>query len=246
MLLGSGFFESICGADGLPSVLAKIVTRLNEEKLLVTGPGCDVLVNPHACQAVAKASMQAFSDCGWRVKPPEQPEFLLGQRCLHGKFIFSASEHDGSNKCFFPWAYIGSGNLTSPGFGSRMGAGSGNLETGVIFEPRRLFWSDGTMGDDSGLATNRFPLNRGESLDELEMLSAGESATELVPQFFASPVSYFRLETTTVPPLLRAFVIDLAVPWDVIDPAGQPAPRLDEYAVSWPGPSPREVRPSVP
>lgn len=54
-------------------------------------------------------------------------------RSLHAKFIFSANwAKKKSNKCSSPWVYLGSGNLTKPGFMNKAGS-VGNLEAGVVF-----------------------------------------------------------------------------------------------------------------
>lgn len=62
------------------------------------------------------------------------------QRVLHAKFLFSAQQRVDELKCHRPWVYLGSGNLTGPGFASKMSRQGGNLEAGVIFVPEELEW----------------------------------------------------------------------------------------------------------
>ena len=57
------------------------------------------------------------------------------RRSLHAKFLFSARERSNSAACGGAWVYLGSGNLTGPGFASPMSAHGGNLEAGVVFAP---------------------------------------------------------------------------------------------------------------
>ena len=69
-----------------------------------------------------------------------QLECFKIHRSLHAKFIFSANYRDNSDLCNRAWLYLGSGNLTSPGFANQMASQSGNLEAGVVITPESLRW----------------------------------------------------------------------------------------------------------
>jgi hypothetical protein len=80
----------------------------------------------------------AIGEAGWSVRPAAAMEAVFGRharRSLHAKFLFSARERSNSAACGGAWVYLGSGNLTGPGFASPMSAHGGNLEAGVIFAP---------------------------------------------------------------------------------------------------------------
>ena len=141
--MGSGFYESSDSSDKVPSVLKRVVARLREADLLTKEPEIDVFVNPMGCQAVAD-SVCSINKAGWHVREAGIPDyFKAASRSLHAKFMFSANSRDNSNLCNSAWLYLGSGNLTGPGFANAMDSEFGNLEAGVVFAPESLQWYAG-------------------------------------------------------------------------------------------------------
>ena len=136
--MGSGFFESSNAEGQLPSVLSMITSTLQEANLLTARPEIDIFVNPAACQAVAKG-FSALYAAGYCVRAAEANSELFGNtpRFLHAKFIFSANFRDYASRCSSFWVYLGSGNLTGPGFAKPMSASVGNLEAGIVLSPEK-------------------------------------------------------------------------------------------------------------
>ncbi len=155
--MGSGFYESSNSNNRIPSVLKHIVDKLHETGLLTRQPEIDVFVNPQACQAVAN-SVPSFNHAGWKVREAGQPEYFKAPRSLHAKFIFSANYRENSDLCNSAWLYLGSGNLTGPGFASQMASETGNLEAGVVFTPESLRWKPAKGIPPQSVLTNLLPL----------------------------------------------------------------------------------------
>ena len=131
LAMGSGFYESPTETNTIPSVLANIVRRLQDTDLL-TGPG-DRRVRK-STGVSGRGNLRVLLLCeGWAVRPPGKPDYFKGSRSLHAKFLFSAIERENSDLCNSAWLYLGSGNLTGPGFVNPMSAQGGNLEAGVVF-----------------------------------------------------------------------------------------------------------------
>lgn len=133
--MGSGFYEGSGGQNQVPSVLQSIFHTLVKEKLLQEKPVVDVVINPVACQSIAHAR-QAMANSGFTLRPATQSADIFPstiQRSLHAKFLFGASQKI-KLFCDKPWLYLGSGNLTAPGFTESIGQ-RGNLEVGVVFNP---------------------------------------------------------------------------------------------------------------
>lgn len=89
----------------------------------------------------------------------DKPESTLDEPFLHAKFLFGASYRENSSYCNSPWVYLGSGNLTNPGFANPASTHGGNLEAGVVFLPEPLLWEN-----HGGIRPNRvsrscFPFN---------------------------------------------------------------------------------------
>jgi len=156
--MGSGFYESSDGSDKIPSVLKRIVDSLQDAQLLTRQPEIDVFVNPMACQGVA-TSVLAINKAGWKVRDAGKPAyFMAAPRSLHAKFIFSASYRDNSDRCNGAWLYLGSGNLTGPGFANQMASQSGNLEAGVVCALDTLRWRHAKNEPPENVVTNVLPL----------------------------------------------------------------------------------------
>lgn len=131
LYMGSGFYEGSEKKDAPPSVLKEIVILLQKEKLLsLNSPDITIIVGNNGCQSVATAR-GAIEREKWKVCKA----FKNNVRDLHAKFLFSAHRVT----CDKAWCYIGSGNLTGPGFIKEAG-NAGNLEAGVIFQPDGLTW----------------------------------------------------------------------------------------------------------
>ena len=189
--MGSGFYESSDSNNKIPSVLKSIVDRLQETELLTRQPEIDIFVNPKACQAVAN-SVPSFNDAGWKVREAGQPEYFKAPRSLHAKFIFSANYRDNSDLCNSAWLYLGSGNLTGPGFANQMASQSGNLEAGVVFAPESLRWNPAKGIPPESVLTNSCRCNgRLISVKNPGSLAAGSDMPDPEIQYSAAPVAYF-------------------------------------------------------
>ncbi|MFH8136341.1 hypothetical protein ABU178_19545 [Pantoea osteomyelitidis] len=189
LAMGSGFFEG-----GRQDVLVpqKIVQQLQASDQLTQSAEIDLFVNPQACQAVAH-HLEALQSQRFTIRPPDQP--TQPARFLHAKFIFSANQRAGSEMLNRTWLYMGSGNLTEPGFMQRMKQGAGNLEAGVLFTPGRLAKSHkGKLPPEQTLSW-LLPVQSELNCDELqEPLAAGEEMAER-PSHFAPPVAWLRWKT---------------------------------------------------
>ncbi|MGO8657062.1 hypothetical protein ACC771_15715, partial [Rhizobium ruizarguesonis] len=89
------------------------------------------------------------------------------------KFLFSASFHERSDNCINAWVYLGSGNLTGPGFTQAMSSSAGNLEAGVVFAPRGLVWYPKKTNDPAKVVSNLLPVQWDTKIEDLETLSTG-------------------------------------------------------------------------
>jgi hypothetical protein len=185
--LGSGFFEGKNGAADEPAVLRRIVSTLQDERVLAKKAYADVIVDPSACQAVS-ATAQTMVKKGWTIRPAGQPS--EPERKLHAKFIFSAYYRTGSNNCSSAWLYMGSGNLTAPGFMHRASANSGNLEAGVVLEPKRLYWEGGKHVDPACVLGNVLPIQHDTEWTGTEALLEGVGMEKREPEFAELPFSY--------------------------------------------------------
>jgi len=185
--LGSGFFEGRNGAADEPAVLRRIVITLQNEGMLTKTPYADVVVDPSACQAVS-ATAQTMVTKGWTIRPAGQPSEPA--RKLHAKFIFSANLRTDSNNCSSAWLYMGSGNLTAPGFTHRASAKSGNLEAGVVLAPGRLYWRGGKHVDPACVLGNVLPIQRDTEWTGTEALCEGAGMEKREPAFAELPFGY--------------------------------------------------------
>lgn len=189
--MGSGFYESSDGNNKIPSVLKNIVDTLQEAELLTRRPEIDIFVNPKACQAVAD-SVPSFNSAGWIVREAGQPECFKAPRSLHAKFIFSANHRENSDLCNSAWLYMGSGNLTAPGFSNKMASQSGNLEAGVVFTAESLRWSPAKGVPPESVLTNLLPLQwETDFSQDPVLLAAGSDMPDPEVQYSAAPVAYF-------------------------------------------------------
>jgi hypothetical protein len=189
--MGSGFYEAPKPRSAAPAVLVEIVERLRHEGLLTSSADVDVFVNPNACQAVA-GSVQDILQRGWSVRNAGKPPYFgKADRSLHAKFIFSASSRSNSNSCHNAWVYLGSGNLTTPGFLQSMSPRGGNLEAGVVIAPEGLLWSMDRGSPIDQVVTNILPVQWDDAFDGVDgNLQPGGDMPEREESLVAAPVAY--------------------------------------------------------
>lgn len=238
LALGSGFFEG--KGTGGKLVPDRVLEALRQGKLLTQSHERSLFVNPRACQAVAEHHSE-ISENGWTIRAARAPAYCGdAPRVLHAKFIFSANDRDGSNNCSSPWVYLGSGNLTNPGFMNKAGS-DGNLEAGVVFAPEALRWEvQGKKDDRTNVVTNLLPIHWDDA-DEapLPALQAGQGMPERDTAFYAAPVALFlwdeRPEGASLTPQGK-----LLGEFELLNPDGCPCAVVNgSYA--WPGKRPRQV-----
>ena len=233
LAVGSGFYEGN-GAGGA-LVPEKIYEALRKKELVTKSCEKDIFVNPDACQAIAENPPK-----DWHIRAATQPKYFgTAPRSLHAKFIFSANWREDSNKCASPWIYLGSGNLTNPGFMKVAGL-AGNLEAGVVFVPQSLRWAAKDRKDDGiDIVTNRLPIHRNGTC-VLPALEAGEEMAEREALFVAAPVALFLWDEQDDSGRLRPQG-EVTGPFDVIRPDGRPCTR-DAYGnFDWPNKRPKQV-----
>ncbi|WP_313369376.1 phospholipase D family protein [Achromobacter animicus] len=246
LAMASGFFEDLPQAvtdnapGQVPTVLARIEDTLRSHDMLTRNALVEVYVNPESCQAVA-VCLEAMSERSWAVLAPGVPERVFGpdaHRTLHAKFLLGGN--DVGDACSSGWVYLGSGNLTNPGFIQRAARTSGNLEAGVVFSLPRTPWlasRDPTVPALTVLLpiqTNGIPLTINERL------KAGDPMPEHNDAFLAAPVAYLQWMRTPDGGLLRAPGQN-AEDVEVLGPDGAACVRtgLDWL---WPGEAPRQAR----
>lgn len=250
LFIASGFFEGGGSRDQVPSVLKEIVDSLQGHGLLVASAraapnsprGVHVVVNQVACQAVA-ASAEAIRNEGWTIRTPGLPRYFNQdvRRSLHAKFLFSANHRANSSACNGAWAYVGSGNITSPGFMAKAHAASGNLEAGVVFAPGELCWETENASEPSRALQNLLPIQWEEdiALNGLP-LGQGEPMPERPEPLTAAPLGWLIWEPTEVGGVLRADA-PLGDDLQVLDGDGRACSRDGPMAFRWLGSAPRQV-----
>jgi hypothetical protein len=239
--LGSGFYESSDSNNTIPSVLRNIVDTLHDAELLTRRPKIDIFVNPKACQAVANC-VPAFNHEGWKVRDAGLPEYFKPPRALHAKFIFSANHRDNSDICNSAWLYLGSGNLTGPGFANKMAPQSGNLEAGVVFAPDLLRWHPAKGIPPESVLTNLLPLQWDTDFSQRsELLEAGSDMPDPDTQYSAAPAAYFFWIVEDEISWLRTSE-EITAPFDLLDDAENVCQRNSTKGFRWPGTRPRQVR----
>ena len=221
LAMGSGFYEAASVKNAVPAVLQDIVTLLKQQDLLVAKPEVDLLVNQKACQAVAACIAELVSS-GFTVRPAGVPQKMFGnnaQRFLHAKFIFSASHRSNSNQPSHAWLYLGSGNLTGPGFTRKASRRGGNVEAGVIFAPGKLYWEEVKGEVTTPLVTDLLPLQWATQFEEVSDVQAGNDMPERDTQYTAAPVALLYWCTDTITQWLQA-PDDATQAFEVLDIAG--------------------------
>jgi hypothetical protein len=239
--MGSGYYESPNGGRKIPSVLKGIVDRLQEAQLLTQHPEIDIFVNPKACQAVAN-SVAVCNKAGWTVRDAGQPECFKIPRTLHAKFIFSAGHRANSEFCNGAWLYLGSGNLTSPGFANPMSSQSGNLEAGVMVTPKSLRWQPARGIQPESVVTNLLPLQwETDFSQDSGSLAPGSEMPDHVTVYSAAPVAYFLWIPGQDISWLRT-AEEISASFDLLDEAGDACIQEPIEGFPWRGPRPREIQ----
>ncbi|CAJ0893556.1 phospholipase D-like domain-containing protein [Ralstonia flatus] len=246
LAMGSGFYEAAATLGAVPKVPQKVVDTLSEEALLTRSPELDLYVNDAACQGVA-TSVKALNRQGFKIRKAVQPTAVFGadaKRTLHAKFLFSANYRDNSSVCNSAWVYLGSGNLTNPGFASKMNASTGNLEAGVVFAPHPLYWASGQGIQSWQVVTNLLPIQWDSEFgdDDQGLLSSGGDFELRDEPYLASPIAWLRWHERKEGNELKADgdlrdFSDVAV----LDAAGNECPKC-QTGFKWSAAQPRQVR----
>jgi len=240
LAMGSGFYESTDSNDPQPEVPGRIIARLQAAGLLTAKPEVDLYVNPRACQAVASA-VALLAERGITVRPAGQPELLFSSRVerrLHAKFLFGANYN--SNNCSSAWVYLGSGNLTGPGFVNRMSLNGGNLEAGVVFAPEGLCWKGGRGVEAAQVVTNLLPIQWDEDYKGDKEQPVAGADMEIGTTYFRAPpiawLEWYQGEGTNELRTASTLPADLRL----LDSAGRVCERTKEGFL-WREPQPRQV-----
>lgn len=240
LAMGSGYYESTDEHGLVPTVIAAIVSSLETEGLLTARRELDVFVNANACQAVAQ-SIDALIADGYVVRPAAQPEAVFGstgQRTLHAKFLFSAG-WNGSNRCLSPWLYLGSGNLTRPGFMRAVHPEAGNLEAGVVFAPDKLLWKEHEDAPPEQAAVNLLPLQWESAVTSTAEVRNGGDMPDRPDVYIAPPVAWMSWSDVDGSSGLLEWE-QANAEFEVLDPAGTPCEKVTN-AFRWPASRPRQI-----
>ncbi len=241
LAIGSGFYETSDNASKPPDIPMKILQTLGAANLLTQNPEVDIYVNPMACQAVA-TSLEPLKKSGVTVRAAATPTMVFGegaQRSLHAKFLFSANYRDNSNACISAWVYLGSGNLTHPGFANRMSPNEGNLEAGVVFDPNPLYWQIEKTTPENLVVTNLLPIQWAEVIGDATLLSAGTDMEQRDAIYVAPPVTWLEWHAAGAVCELRSDDSRFAEV-EVLDSAGEACSKT-ETGYRWREEQPREV-----
>ncbi len=250
LVLGSGFYES-GDSERAPVALVRIVDKLREAAVVTGSCEVNVIVEPTSCQAVATA-LPAMREKGWHVWPAGQPEFLgRPTRSLHAKFVF-ASGCRNSNTCLNGWLYLGSGNLTGPGF--LEACPGGNLEAGVVVGEESLYWYTSAdlpkelhryKGRDFPpelWVGNRLPLQWHREVLDAQELQGGPGMPDRPTAFEVPPVAWCRYLPAHDPLPGRLLLPAHDVALEVLDTESAVCTPIGPQEVAWPGaPQPSAV-----
>ena len=249
LAMGSGFFEESSGSNEIPSVIKGIVETLQKASLLSVDPYVQVFVNPDGCQAVADA-LPAFQE-HWTVRKAFKHPGIFGEgtvRTLHAKFLLSGNQRESNGYLTSPWVYLGSGNLTQPGFKEKMSRYAGNLEAGVVFGTSELFWDAGRNVPPERVIPNILPMRWNDQEDIMKVLSdanAGPSFTEGDIVCVAPPISFLLWsgtnESGTLSIATEVATTDQKSDFTVLDSNGNACCDKPDGSFIWIGPCPRQV-----
>lgn len=243
LAMGSGFYETPADDGKPPEVPSAIIETLQKKRLLsMQQPQVELYINPMACQAIASA-VTPLQESGVMIRQAATPPIVFGesaQRSLHAKFLFGANRRSNSNFCSSAWIYLGSGNLTRQGFSRKMSARTGNLEAGVVFFPRDLYWKKNKSVQESQVVTNLLPLREDDVSVDVTQLSAGSGMEQRDATFTAPPVAWLLWCETDIAHELRTYepcVID----FQVMNFAEVPCKKT-ETGFQWREDQPRQIR----
>lgn len=249
LAMGSGFFETTIGQAKEQTALGVIPSVLIEAKLLTGTPEIEVFVNPRACQGVADGISTIQDDWLWSVRPAAIPPWANSNAppSLHAKFLFSANYRASSYHFTAGWAYLGSANLTSPGFLKVAGRNLGNLEAGVIFPTLdQTYWEPGRAVPDSSVIANYLPLQWDSDVGgEKDQLSTGSDMPERTIMFEAPPVSYLSwsaMSESADQGLLEPYGGESIGTFEIMIGANASCARDSEGRYVWDAPRPAQVR----
>ncbi len=225
--LGSGFFS---GDEQAATSLKTIVHKLQKKGLLTDSVEKAVFLNPENCQGLANASVREdLKNDGYDLYAAHDPERKDNPRSLHAKFIISANTN-AVNEAVSTWIYLGSGNLTGPGFLKEAKNNQGNLEAGVVFSPGRMSWDE---------LQKRLPMQWDEEINKTAKLEAGEPSHEPEEPSLAPPVAYLKWKKGRLK-APEEYQNALKEPVYLVLSNGEPF-RLEIKGVNWPGEQPRSV-----
>ncbi|MGG1945931.1 hypothetical protein AB1286_14110 [Trinickia sp. NRRL B-1857] len=245
--MGSGFYEPTKVAGAIPKVLSKIVTTLKDKRWLTNSCEIDVFVNPRGCQAVA-SSVTALAENGFTVRPARSSPYVFpdgNDRTLHAKFLFAANKRERFNNCTSAWIYLGSGNLTGPGFDLKAGLGSGNLEAGVVFASDGLCWYQKHGAAPAQVVTNLLPMQWKERyINPIDLIAGGDMPAR-PDTCVAAPVAWLKwIENATATQCKGRLSLPQPLPvatvFEVLDEAGHACELADGDFV-WRGERPRQA-----
>ena len=193
LAMGSGFYES-----NKPNVPNAIVKTLKECGIINDNPMIELYVNPKSCQCIADSkNKKMIREQGWNIRKPEYEGEDELKRTLHAKFLFSAYDNERSPRlCRNPWVYLGSGNLTQPGFNKAMK--NGNLEAGVFFRPPQYpklqwFWQN----EDYTSIQDILPIGWENDDSDLDLESGISEAEPQSQPTISPPVTTFLYDRNT-------------------------------------------------
>ncbi|MDQ6991305.1 MAG: hypothetical protein Q9M11_06190 [Mariprofundaceae bacterium] len=242
LAMGSGFYESSNDSHGSPKVPLNIINRLKEVNLLTKTATIDMYVNPKACQSVASSKKELRDVMGITIRPAATSKFVFKDgvpRTLHAKFLFSANHRNNSSLCNNAWVYLGSGNLTHPGFAKKMSANGGNLEAGVVFFPH-VYWQDNKKIKESQVITHLLPIQWDTDLNEdSHVLEVGSDMEQSNESYIAPPVAWLNCFEDGDKCELRSddpHISDI----QVLDPSGKLCKKT-ATGFLWNHPQPRQV-----
>jgi hypothetical protein len=242
LAMASGFYESSAQSNAVPSTLSAIIDSLKTHGLLSANPEVDVFVNPIACQAVAQ-STKAMSQAKMTIRAAAQPATIFSDgrvRALHAKFLLGYRARSDSPYCLSAWVYLGSGNLTGPGF-QRAARQGGNLEAGVVFATSDLIWTRERDFEPHHFVENVLPVHRRDKLDPIA-LTAGSDMPDREDAYLAPPVAWFSWHPIDDENGELTVSDDARGAFEVIGGAGEPcACKTDSNTYLWHGPRPRVV-----
>lgn len=197
LAMGSGFYETSTDTQEPPKVPLSIINTLHKNGLLTKAPEVDLYINPKACQSIANAveSLQEKHDI--TVRPAAIPTSMFGEnalRSLHAKFLFSANQRGNSDSYNSAWVYLGSGNLTHPGFANKMSTGAGNLEAGAVFAPGAVYREKEKSIPEHQVVTNLLPIQWDEEIgiDDTAGLSEGSDMELRDATYIAPPIAWLK------------------------------------------------------